>query len=47
MILEINDFEDDAYNDPLSSLSNFRESAYGLVILDIRMPHEFKKINED
>ena len=35
----MNDFEVDAYNDPLSALSNFKQNAYGLVILDIRMPH--------
>ena len=39
MVLEMNDFEVDAYNDPLSALSNFKQNAYGLVILDIRMPH--------
>jgi two-component system C4-dicarboxylate transport response regulator DctD len=39
MVLEMNDFEVHAYNDPLSALSNFKQNAYGLVILDIRMPH--------
>jgi DNA-binding response OmpR family regulator len=39
MVLEMNDFEVDAYNDPLLALSNFKQAAYGLVILDIRMPH--------
>jgi two-component system C4-dicarboxylate transport response regulator DctD len=39
MVLEMNDFEVDAYNDPLLALSNFKQNAYGLVILDIRMPH--------
>jgi DNA-binding response OmpR family regulator len=39
MILEMNDFEVDAYNDPLLALSNFKQNVYGLVILDIRMPH--------
>jgi two-component system C4-dicarboxylate transport response regulator DctD len=39
MVLEMNDFEVDAYNDPLSALHNFKQNAYGLVILDIRMPH--------
>jgi two-component system, OmpR family, response regulator ChvI len=39
MVLEINDFEVDAYNDPSLALSNFKQNAYGLVILDIRMPH--------
>ena len=35
----MNDFEVDAYNYPLSALPNFKQNAYGLVILDIRMPH--------
>jgi DNA-binding response OmpR family regulator len=39
MVLEMNDFEVDAYNDPLLALSNFKQNAYDLVILDIRMPH--------
>jgi two-component system CheB/CheR fusion protein len=39
MVLEMNDFEVDAYNDPLLALSNFKQNAYGLVILDTRMPH--------
>ena len=39
MVLEMNDFEVDSYNDPLLALSNFKQNAYGLVILDIRMPH--------
>ena len=39
MVLEMNDFEVDTYNDPLSALANFKQNAYGLVILDIRMPH--------
>ena len=38
VVLEMNDFEVDAYNDPLLALSNFKQNAYGLVILDIRMP---------
>ena len=38
MVLEMNDFEVDAYNDPLSALFNFKKNAYGLVILDIKMP---------
>lgn len=38
MVLEMNDFEVDAYNDPLLALSNFKQNAYDLVILDIRMP---------
>jgi DNA-binding NtrC family response regulator len=39
MVLEMNGFEVDTYNDPLSALANFKQNAYGLVILDIRMPH--------
>ena len=39
MVLEMNDFEVDAYNDPSLALFNFKQNAYGLVILDIRMPH--------
>jgi two-component system, OmpR family, response regulator ChvI len=38
MILEMNGFEVDAYNDPLLALSNFKPDSYGLVLLDIRMP---------
>ena len=38
MVLEMNDFEVDAYNDPLLALSNFKQNTYALVILDIRMP---------
>jgi DNA-binding NtrC family response regulator len=38
MVLEMNDFEVDAYNNPLLALSNFKKNAYDLVILDIRMP---------
>jgi two-component system, OmpR family, response regulator ChvI len=38
MILEMNGFEVDTYNDPLLALSNFKPDLYGLVLLDIRMP---------
>ena len=38
MILEMNGFEVDTYNDPLLALSNFRPNSYGLALLDIRMP---------
>jgi DNA-binding response OmpR family regulator len=38
VVLEMNDFEVDAYNEPLLALSNFKQNAYDLVILDIRMP---------
>ena len=39
IVLEMNGFEVDTYNDPFSALDNFKQNAYGLVILDIRMPH--------
>jgi DNA-binding response OmpR family regulator len=39
LVLEMNGFEVDTYNDPLSALANFKQNAYGLAILDIRMPH--------
>jgi DNA-binding NtrC family response regulator len=38
MILEMNGFEVDAYNDPFLALSNFKPNSYGLALLDIRMP---------
>ena len=38
MILEMNGFEIDSYNDPLLALSNFKPDLYGLALLDIRMP---------
>jgi two-component system, OmpR family, response regulator ChvI len=38
MILEMNGFEVDSYNDPLLALSNFKPNTYGLALLDIRMP---------
>jgi two-component system, OmpR family, response regulator ChvI len=38
MILEMNGFEVDSYNDPLLALSNFKPNFYGLALLDIRMP---------
>jgi two-component system, OmpR family, response regulator ChvI len=37
MILEMNGFEVDAYDNPLSVLSNFKPNSYGLLLLDIRM----------
>jgi FixJ family two-component response regulator len=39
MILELNGFEVDAYTDPFSALSNFKQNEFGLLILDIRMPN--------
>jgi two-component system, OmpR family, response regulator ChvI len=37
MILEMNGYEVDAYNNPLEALSNFKPNSYGLALLDIRM----------
>ena len=37
MVLEMNGFEVDAYNDPLLALTNFKPHSYGLALLDIRM----------
>ena len=38
MVLEMNGFEVDAYDNPLSVLSNFKPDFYGLLLLDIKMP---------
>ena len=38
MILQMNGFEVDAFNDPLLALSNVKPNVYGLALLDIRMP---------
>jgi DNA-binding NtrC family response regulator len=38
MVLEMNGFEVDAYNNPLSALDNFKPNSYGLLLLDIKMP---------
>src|SRR5919198_1608965 len=38
MVLEMNGFEVDAYDNPLSVLSNFKPNSYGLLLLDIKMP---------
>jgi two-component system, OmpR family, response regulator ChvI len=38
IILQMNGFEVDSYNDPLLALSNFKPNSYGLALLDIRMP---------
>ena len=38
MILQMNGFEVDTYNDPFLALSNFKPNVYGLALLDIRMP---------
>jgi DNA-binding NtrC family response regulator len=37
MVLEMNEFEVDAYTDPAAALSNFKPNSYGLALLDIRM----------
>ncbi len=37
MVLEMNGYEVDAYNDPSEALSNFKPNSYGLALLDIRM----------
>lgn len=52
MILEMNGFEVDTYNDPILALSNFKPGMYGLVLLDIRMPKMngfelYKKIKDN
>src|ERR687888_386897 len=38
MVLEMNGFEVDAYDNPLSALDNFKPNSYGLLLLDIKMP---------
>jgi DNA-binding NtrC family response regulator len=37
MILEMNGYEVDAYNNPLEALSNFKPNSYGLALLDVKM----------
>src|SRR5829696_2750067 len=37
MVLEMNGYEVDAYNNPLEALSNFKPNSYGLALLDVRM----------
>ena len=51
MVLEMNGFEVDAYNDPLLSLHEFKANSYGMALFDIRMPELngfelYKKIQE-
>ena len=51
MVLEMNGFEVDAYNDPLMALRQFKPNSYGMALLDIRMPQLngfelYKKIQE-
>ena len=38
MVLEMNGFEVDAYDNPLSALDNFKPNSYDLLLLDIKMP---------
>ena len=38
MILQMNGFEVNSYNDPLLALSNVKPDRYGLALIDIRMP---------
>ena len=53
MVLESNGFKVDSYSDPREVLQNFNPGVYGLIILDIKMPHlnglalyrELKKID--
>lgn len=55
MVLETNGFKVDSYSDPREVLQNFRPGVYGLIILDIKMPHlngltlyrELKKLDHD
>jgi two-component system catabolic regulation response regulator CreB/two-component system response regulator ChvI len=46
--LEENDFEVDAFDDPIVALDNFRKVVYDLLILDIKMPkmHGFELYRE-
>jgi two-component system C4-dicarboxylate transport response regulator DctD len=51
MVLEMNGFEVDAYNDPLLALHEFKANCYGMALFDIRMPELngfelYKKIQE-
>ena len=38
MVLEMNGFEVDTYNDPLLALQHFKPNSYGMALFDIRMP---------
>jgi DNA-binding response OmpR family regulator len=46
--LEENDFQVDAFDDPIIALDNFRKGVYDLLILDIKMPkmHGFELYRE-
>jgi DNA-binding response OmpR family regulator len=38
MVLEMNGFEVDPYNDPLLALRDFKANSFGMALLDVRMP---------
>ena len=38
MVLEMNGFEVDAYDNALSALDNFKPNSYDLLLLDVKMP---------
>ena len=46
--LENNDFQVDAFDDPILALDNFKKGVYDLLILDIKMPkmHGFELYRE-
>jgi DNA-binding response OmpR family regulator len=44
--LEDNGFRVDAFTDPIATLSNFKAGIYDLVILDIKMPYEWFRIEQ-
>jgi len=51
MMLELNGFEVDAYNDPLLALRDFKANSFGMALLDVRMPQMngfelYKKLQE-
>jgi len=51
MVLEMNGFEVDAYNDPLLALRDFEANSFGMALLDVRMPQLngfelYKKLEE-
>src|SRR5919202_2603878 len=51
MMLEMNGFEVDAYNDPLLALRDFKANSFGMALLDVRMPQMngfelYKKLQE-
>ena len=51
MVLEMNGFEVDVYNDPLLTLRDFKANSFGMALLDVRMPQMngfelYKKLQE-